>query len=324
MKVSVIVPVYGVEKYIKRCATSLFEQTLDSIEYIFIDDCSKDNSIEVLTQLIEEYKLRLLRENKVAKIVRMSKNSGQAAVRKRGVLLSTGEYIIHCDSDDWVDCNLYERMYESAKRNGSDVVVCDYMESDGYSHKHVDSGKSMPTLDYLSAVMHKRYTWAVWNKLIKRNLYNENFEFPTGDMGEDMCITLQLIANCEKISFVKGAYYYYFLNQSSICNTISREKCITKYKQFSENFSIIDRQFNKNKHPHNIELGLYFLSYFKTDSLKYLLRDNMYSKVWEDNVKHKSIKVFLNRNLSLKDRLIALATYLGLYGFINRIRKNNT
>ena len=105
-KVSVIIPVYGVEKYIERCARSLFEQTLDDIEYLFIDDCTPDRSVEILKQVLDEYPHR---KNQVI-IHRMEKNSGQAAVRKWGMLNVAGEYVIHCDSDDWVDIYMYEAM----------------------------------------------------------------------------------------------------------------------------------------------------------------------------------------------------------------------
>ena len=95
-KVTVIIPVYGVEKYISRCARSLFEQTLDDIEYIFVDDCTKDNSIGVLQEVLEQYPQR--REQ--TRIVKLLVNSGQAAARKYGMQLATGDYIIHCDGDD--------------------------------------------------------------------------------------------------------------------------------------------------------------------------------------------------------------------------------
>ena len=126
-KVSVIVPVYGVEKYIDRCARSLFEQTLDDIEYLFIDDCTPDRSIDILQQVLDEYPQR----KPQVVIHRMEKNSGQAAVRKWGMQNATGEYVIHCDSDDWVDTDMYRAMYEKAKEEEADVVVCDYFVHDG-------------------------------------------------------------------------------------------------------------------------------------------------------------------------------------------------
>ena len=128
VKVSVIIPVYGVEKYIERCAKSLFEQTLHDIEYLFIDDCSPDNSIKILESLLDSYPSRKAN----TRILKMSTNSGQAAVRMRGMKEATGEYLIHCDSDDWVDHQMYEKMYNYAKSNDYDMVWCDYYRNRWY------------------------------------------------------------------------------------------------------------------------------------------------------------------------------------------------
>lgn len=130
-KVSVVIPVYGVEKYIERCARSLFEQTLDDIEFIFVDDCTPDRSMEILAQIIKEYRLRFAEKNYVVRTERMPTNSGQAAVRRHGIQLCTGNYIIHCDSDDWVDKDLYKQMYLLAISSGTDIVISNYSVSDG-------------------------------------------------------------------------------------------------------------------------------------------------------------------------------------------------
>lgn len=126
-KVSVIIPVYGVEKYIERCVRSLFEQTLDDIEYLFIDDCTPDRSIDILKQVLEEFPHRKCQ----VVIHRMKQNSGQAKVREWGMRNATGEYVIHCDSDDWVETDMYRLMYDEAKRIDADIVMCGYKVTDG-------------------------------------------------------------------------------------------------------------------------------------------------------------------------------------------------
>ena len=127
IKVSVCIPVYGVEKYIERCARSLFEQTImDGIEFIFVNDCTKDKSIEILEQVVEKYPQR---KNHV-KIINRQRNGGLVAARNTALEHAAGDYIIHCDSDDWVDRDLYEKMYEQAVVSGADLVcapiVCEY------------------------------------------------------------------------------------------------------------------------------------------------------------------------------------------------------
>ena len=117
-KVSVIIPVYGVEKYIARCAHSLFSQTMrEGIEFIFIDDCTPDRSIDILCEVLEQYPHRKAQ----TRIVKMPTNSGLPAVRRHGIQLAKGDYIIHCDSDDWVDIRMYETMYRKAMEENADI-----------------------------------------------------------------------------------------------------------------------------------------------------------------------------------------------------------
>lgn len=220
-KVSVVIPVYGVEKYIERCARSLFEQTLDDIEYIFVDDCTPDRSIEILNAIIEEYRPRFARENKTTRIVRMPSNSGLAAVRRHGIQFCTGEYIIHCDSDDWVETDMYELMYNEAKRIDADMVLCGYRTTDGinvqqeYYHTHTDKD------GLLRAMLTRNESWATWNKLCRRSLYTSDFIYPQYAMGEDMVMVIQLALPSNIFGIVDKVLYNYFCNPGSIMNTRS-------------------------------------------------------------------------------------------------------
>ncbi|MCM1452577.1 MAG: glycosyltransferase [Clostridium sp.] len=124
IKVSVLIPIYGVEKYIARCARSLFNQTLkEGIEFIFVNDATKDNSMDVLKSVIDEFPNR----KEQIRIIEHSENKGLAVARVTGVTSAKGEYVTHCDSDDWVEPTMYEKMYNVAKQKGSDIVVCDYV-----------------------------------------------------------------------------------------------------------------------------------------------------------------------------------------------------
>ena len=211
-KVSVIIPVYGVEKYIERCARSLFEQTLDDIEYLFIDDCTPDKSIDVLLRLLEDYPNR---KNHVI-IHQMEQNSGQAKVRKWGMMNATGDYLIHCDSDDWVDSSMYEAMYDKAKNDNADIVVCDYYEVSGDKRRRIDGKKRILKNEFLSDILCLKVASSVCNKLIKKSLLNDSFIYPQYNMGEDLLMTVQLVNKSSKVAFVDEAYYYYINNPSSI------------------------------------------------------------------------------------------------------------
>ena len=106
-KVSVIVLIYKVEKYIERCARSLFCQTMQDIEYVFVNDCTPDCSIQILQSVIDEYPQR----KSDIKIISHEKNMGSGVARNTGLEVADGEYIIYCDGDDWVDPDMYEKLY---------------------------------------------------------------------------------------------------------------------------------------------------------------------------------------------------------------------
>lgn len=241
-RVSVIVPVYGVEKYIERCARSLFEQTLDNIEYIFVDDCTKDNSIGVLNSVIEEYQLCLAEGKKLVRIVKMPVNSGQAAVRGHGIRLASGDYIIHCDSDDWVDTNLYEEMYNEAVRSKADVVVCPIRD------EYKDYGVTRPHNDLPSSCKEVTENWwkksvgmFCWNKLVKRRIFTDNelVPFDGVNMWEDNGLMLRVFYYANGLSQIDGPVYHYNqINMSAMSSGYGRKsidqmmKCATLLGEF--------------------------------------------------------------------------------------------
>lgn len=207
LSVSVIVPIYNVEKYIGRCVRSLFEQTLDDIEYIFVNDCTPDRSMDILRSLILEYPARA---NQI-KIVEHNKNQGLAAARNSGLKVAVGEYIIHCDSDDWVENEMYEVMYNKAKEESADIVICDYYAE--FPRKQIynlQEDSETPAL-YLKKILQGCLHNSVWNKLIKKDLYDHlSFWWKEGvDMWEDVSIVPRLVFYARKIVSVHQAFYHY-------------------------------------------------------------------------------------------------------------------
>ena len=118
--ISVIVPIFNAEKYIERCVNSLLSQTIEGLELIFIDDCSTDNSLKILNDIIRKKERRKF----FIQILSTNANSKQAAVRTMGMKIASGEYIANCDPDDWIDPNMYEIMYSKAKETNADIVTC--------------------------------------------------------------------------------------------------------------------------------------------------------------------------------------------------------
>lgn len=293
-KVSVIIPVYGVEKYIERCARSLFEQTLDCIEYIFVDDCSPDKSIEILERIIEEYRPRFAGERKVVQIERMLTNSGQAAVRKHGIQFSTGDYVIHCDSDDWVDTDMYRLMYEEAKHNDADIVMCGYKVTDGMRIFNECYHQQTNKTKILSSILTMHESWSVWNKMCKRSLYDNDIVYPTLAMGEDMVLTTQLVLSAQRIAVVNKALYNYFYNPNSITNVQSESSRYKHWKDSAENAKIVFSIFKKKGLEHEYANELGYLKFLQKELAGDLARKKKYSKEWLEMFQEINWKTFSN------------------------------
>ena len=212
-KVSVVIPTYKVEKYIERCARSLFEQTLDSLEYIFVDDCSPDNSIAVMQKVLEEYPQR----KDQVKVIRHEVNQGVGAARNHGVAACTGDYIIHCDPDDWVDLNMYETMYNKAIETNADMVYSDFYINTPYREKTRKTESINNKDDFLFYLCSDQAYAALWTKLYKRTICHS---IPQMDemicMNEDFIRNYYCIQHCHKIVHIPQPYYHYFLNINSI------------------------------------------------------------------------------------------------------------
>ncbi|MGN0201875.1 MAG: glycosyltransferase family 2 protein [Candidatus Cryptobacteroides sp.] len=309
--VSVIIPVYKVENYIERCCRSLFSQTLESIEYIFVDDCSPDSSVDVLKATLEDYPSR--REQ--VRLLRTARNSGQAAVRRLGMEAATGEYVIHCDSDDWAETSMYGKLYSKAKEEDADIVLCDMFRSDGASDKFFGSGFAGEAL-FKRDVVAKRVFPALWNKLVRRSLFDrEHFTFPTGNLGEDYAITAQAAVRCGKVSFVNEALYHYFTNPSSITKDTGRDNVVSKYLTSLGNIRLVEEVFSRagllSEYAACIEAA-------KLSDRFYILRNYLgqddVRRVWKTSLPELAGSSWLlNREAQPKARLMSLLVDLGLY-----------
>ena len=239
--VSVIIPVYGVEKYIERCSMSLFEQTLDDIEFIFVDDSTPDRSIQIMSQVLDRYPSR----KKQVKVIRHEKNRGLPIARKTGVNVASGQYICHCDSDDWVEPDMYRMMYMKANSECADCVVCDYNITDGMSILTRKTGcSSTDKQKFLRNILFQRDSWSLCNKMFARTSYYKGLVFPECNMGEDMALTGQLICfGCKKISYVSRPLYNYYANPDSITRTLDTKRVLQSFEHSIANTDILLHAF---------------------------------------------------------------------------------
>lgn len=221
-KVSVIIPIFRVEKFIERCAISLFEQTLDSIEYIFVDDTTPDKSIEILTDVLERYPQR----KPQVTILRHDVNKGLPAARNSGLSVAGGEYVFHCDSDDYLESNALEQMLNVAEKTDSDIVWCDYYLSFSMNERIMVQPNYSNSQEAIKGMLSGTMKYNVWNKLAKRRLYvNNSISFPAGhSMGEDMTM-IKLFAHAKKVAYINAPLYHYIrLNTDAMTQSYSERK----------------------------------------------------------------------------------------------------
>lgn len=201
-KVSVIVPVYNVEKYIAKCLDSLVNQTLEDIEIIVVNDGSKDGSKDI----IKEY------EKNYSNIIYVEKeNGGLSDARNFGLKYAKGDFIAFLDSDDYVDNTTYEKMYKKAIEDNSDYVECDFYWV--YSDKKKEDIGVRYT-NKKEMLVNARVV--AWNKLIKRERIKDLF--PIGLNYEDIEFFYKLLPNIKKFSFVEEPLIYYIQRENSIIN----------------------------------------------------------------------------------------------------------
>jgi len=184
------------------------EQTEDNIELIFVNDCTPDNSIVILNEVLATYP----HSTKQVKIIEHKKNWGLPSARNSGLKVASGDYVFHCDGDDFLEVSGLEKLYSKAISTDADIVYCDwyltYENKERYMSQNIQEDVSQ--LSYLKAILDGRAKYNVWNKLVRRRIYIDyNIKFPDGyGMGEDLTM-IMVVAQAEKVSYLPYAVYHY-------------------------------------------------------------------------------------------------------------------
>lgn len=218
--VSIIVPIYNVEKYLSRCVESLLNQTLENIQIILVNDGATDNSGEIA---------KVYAEKNPDKILYLEKeNGGLSDARNYGMPFATGRYIAFLDSDDYIEKNAYEEMYNKACEGNYDYVECDFIWE--YPNKR----KIDKIVNYRNKKeMLTNVRVVAWNKLIKREIIEKNkLQFPKGLRYEDVEFTYKLIPYLKSMGYVDKAFVHYIQRENSIANV--------QNERTAEIFTILD------------------------------------------------------------------------------------
>ena len=216
--VSVIVPVYGVEEYIGQCARSILAQTYPHLECIFVNDGTPDRSMEILSDVVKEFPERNV-------VVVNKENGGLPRARWSGLEVATGEYIMHVDSDDWLEPDAAARLVEEALRSDADLVYCDFWKE--YGHRHKLDHERTYTMQDKARWMKRLYDNGaygyVWCKFARRSLYQDMF-VPRFNMHEDIVFSTQLIWRASRISQLSVPLIHYRRTNSSSATRVAKAK----------------------------------------------------------------------------------------------------
>lgn len=292
----------------ERCARSLMDQTLDDIEFIFVDDRSPDSAYEIMLRIVEEGRYSHLKDK--IKIVRHERNRGVPAVRRTGVEASSGDYIYFCDSDDWLDREMLRKLWEKAVEGDYDLVECSYYETDG---KEYCKERGCPTGINLWK------EWIKWpcctsllNKVFKRSLFEKGIIWPEQPYLEDFSVSLQLYYYAKKACYIDEPLYYYYQNPSSIMHSAGPERKVPgliEQERIMEAFMRREGQYDKYRT---------FLMKLKADAIAeaWNLPRKEFLKVFPED----RLKVMFSSEVPLKVRLGILTKVLGIHGISGKKR----
>ena len=293
-KVSVIIPIYGVEKFIGRCAEKLMQQTLKEVEYIFVNDATPDHSMEVLQEVLARYP-----ERQDSMVITVHEtNKGLPAARNTGLQMAQGEYIFHCDSDDFVEPDMLKTLYTEAIRHQADIVWCDWFLSFEKNERYMKQPSFDTSQEALKAMLGGGMKYNVWNKLVKRNLYTDyQVSFPSGyGMGEDMTMML-LFAHADKVLYVPKAFYHYVkLNTGAMSNVYSDKHKVELKHNVSRISALLTQVYGNT-----LEKEIAFLK-LEAKFPFLLMGDVNFYRLWKEWYPEANRFILRNRNISGRSR----------------------
>lgn len=302
MKISIIIPCYNAESYIEKCMSTILLDELKEKEIIFINDGSKDDTLKLLRGL----------ESKYSNVVIIDQeNSGQAVARNKGLKKATGEYIFFLDVDDYVEKNVFKKMYDYALKNNSDYVYSDYYEHYSNQDKIVKNNHGAEEKkDALLA------NFAPWGKLISKKLIDKvNFQFCEGRIFEDIAVIPHLAACSDHPIYLNEALYYYNMTNTS---TMRQKHYNKKYEDMMYISDYMYELFQKDHfiEPYYEELQYIYLDgILKSGVLKFAKYKEgiKYIPILRKNVKQKFSKLLKNKYYKREPFYRKFTAFISIY-----------
>lgn len=317
VKISYIVAVYNVADYVGQCAKSLFEQTLEDIEIVFVDDASSDSSVEVIRRVLESYPER----KSQVKIVIHETNQGTHSTRWDGLKEATGEFVNFIDGDDYVEPQMADLMYGKAIATGADLVVCDAYRYRPNGVVKVVSQAPRGVIgngeNVRDDTINRNVSPGACYKLIRKSILEENdIVWPVSSMADDVVISDVSVYYAHKIEHVPVPLYNYRLNLSSTSNTRTPEHRVKRQKMFVQNnkvlFDFLEREGVSEKYRHGILVNKVMS---KNEMLPYTNK-RKYRRLWLKTYKEVNrMLLFGNKEhkSTYREKVWFLVIWLGLF-----------
>lgn len=306
--ISVVVPVYNVEKYLNRCVESIKNQTYENLEIILVDDGSPDKC----PKLCDDFK----KNDKRIKVIH-KKNGGLSDARNRGIDIAKGKYITFIDSDDYVKKEYVELLYHTLKKFNSDISICSHSveyENGSIIDKSCNIEKAYSKEEALENMMYgKNIDTSSWGKLFKIELFNK-IRFPINRLFEDSATTYLLFDLAEKISYSGKSMYFYEIRNDSITSSNFNSKKMDLIISTKEMYSFIER-----KYPKLIKAAKRRLMYSYLSTLTQMIKSKNVDKNLKNNVytyiKKNRKEILSDNNIPKRDRYALFFSYFGINCF---------
>ena len=339
-KVSVIIPVYNVEKYLERCVNSLKNQTLKDIEIILVDDSSTDSSFEICEKLASE-------DSRIKVISKENEGAGKA--RNAALKIATGEYIGFVDSDDFVHEDMFKTLYEKAKQYNSDLVMSGVIFVDGnmfsqtgdcVKKEYFKTDTHFETKEQLQELRmgiigskpkeadDSKYSMSIWKNLFRHEIIKENnlsFMSEREMLSEDALFMIDYISHINKATGIKEAFYNYFRNPESISKSYKKDRFEKSLVFVNE----VEKRFQKDIPKSEYQIYIYRfwqamcrvicsqeIMYAKENNLKYSILKQNLKGVCTHSLTKRALKEYPLNTLPLKQRLFAYCVKYKLYFFL--------
>lgn len=305
--VSVIVPIYNVEKYLDKCVQSIRTQTYKDLEIILVDDGSPDSCGE----MCDTYEKQDARIKVIHK-----KNGGLSDARNAGALIATGKYLLFVDSDDYIEQDLIQKTVESAEEYQSDMVLFDYkrLEPDGTieicSISGLPENQSFSLEDYSNAMIE---SVSAWNKLFLRKFFmKSNVRFPVGYHYEDLGSSPKYLLAAKKISYIRQPFYNYLIREGSIISSTKEEKNYHDRCEMMETVKVYFQQNNAyDKYVKELEyLTLFHVYFIPAKEILFRKGDRKYIEMFREFVKKQYPEYAHNSYLNSMSKKEKLQFYL--------------